>query len=114
MNDCPWSDAELEIFYELANRDQDQFLDPPVPLPPKHQQQPMGQFTPTQPVDYQPTFNPRHHNFTSQMQFKQKVVAKGPKLSLPEFDGTGILMDGLGSLKNSLSLLLFLLRRGLK
>ena len=37
LNDCPWSDAELEIFYELSNRDPDQFLDPSVPLPPKHQ-----------------------------------------------------------------------------
>ena len=39
-------------------------------------------------MDYQPQINHRQHHFASQMQFQQKVVAKEPKLTFPEFDGT--------------------------
>jgi len=87
LHDCPWSEMELAVFYEAANRDQNNTL-PPSALY-THKPPHLAVHTvPTQQMDYQPQINHRQHHFASQMQFQQKVVAKEPKLTFPEFDGT--------------------------
>jgi hypothetical protein len=84
--DCPWTLEEIEAFNPFPSH-------PPLktqqPLNPHnfHQRQPPFKPTPP-PYTSQATTPNYQHNFTSQVQSQHKIVAKGPKLSFPEFDGT--------------------------
>ena len=83
LHDCPWSDLELEAFYELANRDMTPLQHTSAQIPQK-QAQPFLSTPATAPYH---TVNPIQQPFQSHLQFQQKMVAKGPKLSFPEFEG---------------------------
>jgi hypothetical protein len=69
--DCPWTPEEIEAFNPFPTH-------PPNPI---HQPQQHTHYSRT-PRDFQPEI------FTNQLQFQHKAVAKFPKLSFPEFDGT--------------------------
>jgi len=85
MVDCPWSPEELEKFYVAANMPRQDTTPPPVtnqgPKHFHHQVQP--------PAAHQ-VFLPPDNQFQAQMHFQHRIVAKGPKLSFPEFDGTDV------------------------
>jgi len=88
LHDCPWTELELEAFYELANRDIPPLYTHTAPLPQKQQHHLLtNQDTQLHTVPA-PHLNPVQQHFHSQMQFQHKVVAKGPKLAFPEFEGT--------------------------
>jgi hypothetical protein len=88
LHDCPWTELELQAFYELANRDIPPLHTHTAPLPQKQQHHLLtNQDTQLHTVPA-PHLNPVHQHFHSQMQFKHKVVVKGPKLAFPEFEGT--------------------------
>jgi hypothetical protein len=69
--DCPWTPEEIEAFNPF----------PTYTPNPMHQPQQHIHYSRTS-RDFQP------EAFTHQLQFQHKAVAKGPKLSFPEFDGT--------------------------
>ena len=68
LHDCPWTDLELEAFYELANKELDSLIDTSDQLPPKHTHQVMGHSAAHQNTQYQHNFNPVQQHFQSQMQ----------------------------------------------
>lgn len=93
LADCPWTAKQLEDFFLQANpaygHEQDQFQDEDffARQQVQHHQnfnQAVNSFKP-----YTPQHPPNKYSvFQQQMQMHQKIVAKGPKLSFPEFDGT--------------------------
>jgi hypothetical protein len=90
LHDCPWIDLELEAFYELANRDMTPLHNQSATLPQKQSHPFFSTSAPNLHTIPQQNFNPVQQHFHFQMQFQQKVVAKGPKLSFPEFEGTDL------------------------
>ena len=72
LHDCPWSDLELEAFYELANRDMTPLQHTSAQIPQK-QAQPFLSTPATAPYH---TVNPIQQPFQSHLQFQQKMVAK--------------------------------------
>ena len=87
LDDCPWNAEELEKFYEFANS-------PKGPPPPKKTQQqgPQGQVQfhhQVHPHIPDAIIMPPANQFTTQMHYQYRTVANGPKLSFPEFNGTG-------------------------
>jgi len=87
LHDYPWTDVELEAFYELANRDMTPLHHHSDPVPQKQSQPFLSTHAPNFLTITHQTVNLVQQHFQSQMQFQQKMVAKGPKLSFPEFDG---------------------------
>jgi len=85
MEDCPWTMEELEKFYEYATIPSHA----PTPLPVTRQtnRQMHHQVHPTQAP--QVFFHPENQ-FQTQLHFQHRAVAKGPKLSFPDFDGSDV------------------------
>jgi len=83
LDDCPWTANELEQFYEFAAVP----YHGQIPPPKIHQEQ--RQFHHQVPPHVPETiFIPPANQFQTQMHFQHKAVAKGLKLSFPEFDGS--------------------------
>jgi hypothetical protein len=81
-NDCPWTPQEIEAFN-------------PFPTHPPHHTTYQPHFNPHRIIHHPPPVttppasrNNHHENFSGQLQIQHKAVAKGPKLSFPEFDGS--------------------------
>jgi len=103
LDDCPWNAEELEKFYEFAaHKSKDPMPQAPVQQEHNqfHHQVPphipdtivmpnVNHFQPHMHYQHPPKniFVPPANQFHNHMQFQHKAVAKGPKLSFPEFDG---------------------------
>lgn len=86
--DCPWDEQELEVFYELAN--QDQGFQPEIPNQQGHNApfQHQNRNKPIAPQDQTQFARPSPNTFAHQLHHQQRAVARGSKLSFPEFDGS--------------------------
>jgi len=85
MEDCPWTMEELEKFYEYATIPSHAPTPPPVTRQTNRQMH--HQVHPTQAP--QVFFHPENQ-FQTQLHFQHRAVAKGPKLSFPDFDGSDV------------------------
>lgn len=92
FGDFPWDEQELEFFYEMANREQDTMVDHTAAFPPKQTNNNM--FNPPRHIRNIPhpeghfMQKPQAPPFSQHLLHQYRMVAKGPKLSFLEFDGS--------------------------
>ncbi|XP_022685245.1 uncharacterized protein LOC111258328 [Setaria italica] len=91
--DCPWTEKQLQEFYNQANipfdaeQDQNHYETFPTQQEAPHQCQ-FGQIPISANTYSQQQHSTSHSPFVNQLHMQQKLIAKGPKLAFPEFDGT--------------------------
>jgi len=87
MDDCPWDADELEQFYEFATDDQYRQQQQPSTVDHQNQQFPRPNPMPNTYPNFPHNSPPPPSQYNTQMQYQHRIVAKGPNLQFPEFDG---------------------------
>ena len=85
MEDCPWTFEEMEKIYECATVPSHG----PTPPPATHHTNRQQHHQVQPPQAHQVFFHPEPQ-FQTQLHVQHRAVAKGPKLSFPEFDGSDV------------------------
>lgn len=85
--DCPWNAEELEQLYKFAAIPTHDLPKPMRPNQSGHQMNRQDTHQVQHTIPNTVFMQPAPH-FQTHMQFQHRAVAKGPKLSFPEFDGS--------------------------